>query len=312
MLSKKTNKVDYSVVIPVYNSTSVLKKLSTQLIDFFISINVNNFEIIYVNDSPYNIATRESLNECSNIDYRVRVITLSKNFGQQAATICGFEFSRGEYVITMDDDLQHSPKDIINLINNKEHDIVIANLKDKKHSLLKKQFSKIKNYFDHVILKKPKNIKMSSFRLISRLVADKVVELKTPYPFIPALLFQVSLDVVNPDVSHYERFEGKSGYTFSSMVKLFSNLMINNSSYLLKLIGRFGALSFFSSLIYSIYLMANKVLGTVTISGWTSIMVLIALFGGGILFSIGIVGEYLIRIIHSSEGRPAYIVKEER
>jgi dolichol-phosphate mannosyltransferase/undecaprenyl-phosphate 4-deoxy-4-formamido-L-arabinose transferase len=311
MLSEN-NRIDYSVVIPVYNTTTVLKELSTQLIDFFLSIDVDDFEIIFVNDSPYNQSTCDALNECLALDLRIKVITLSKNFGQQAATICGFEFSRGEYIITMDDDLQHSPKDIINLINNKEHDIVIACLKDKKHSFIKRQFSKIKNHFDHVILRKPKNIKMSSFRLISRLVADKVVELKTPYPFIPALLFQVSLDVVNPEVTHYERFEGESGYNFSSMVKLFSNLMINNSSYLLKLIGRLGALSFVSSLIYAVYLVINKMLDTVAISGWTSIMVLITLFGGGILFSIGIVGEYLIRIIHSSEGRPAYIVKEDR
>ncbi|MBL4865049.1 MAG: glycosyltransferase family 2 protein [Pseudomonadales bacterium] len=299
----------YSVVIPVYNTTSVLLELVDKLQSFFDDIKEPSFEIILVNDCSPNPKTKEYLTQACQNNSHVKVIHFGRNYGQQPATICGIEQSQGEYIITMDDDLQHDPADIRSLIEMQSHDIVIAQLLEKKHSFFRRLSSNIKNHFDHIILSKPKHIKMSSFRLISRFVATNMLKMKSPNPFIPALLFMVSLDVVNVPVKHYPRAEGVSGYNLKSMINLFSNLMINNSSFLLNILGRIGIISSAGSICYASYLVLNKMTTGVEVVGWTSLMVVVLFMGGLLLFSIGVIGEYLIRLIQSTEQKPCYIVK---
>lgn len=303
------SKCKFSVVVPVYNTTHVLIELVEQICNMFNELNESEFEIILVNDYSPNPETKVYLTKACLLDQRVKVIHFGRNFGQQPATICGISQSKGEFVITMDDDLQHSPEDIKNLIKEREHDIVIAHLKGKKHSFFKRVASNIKNHFDHIILGKPKHIKMSSFRLISRFVADNICKLKSPNPFIPAMLFMISKDVVNVSVDHHQRAEGETGYNLKSMIRLFSNLMINNSSFLLNFLGKLGIITALSSSAYAFYLIYRKLVIGVDSEGWTSLMVAILFIGGLLLFSIGIIGEYLIRVIQSSEQKPAYIVK---
>ncbi len=300
----------YSVVIPVYNTTEALVGLVEEISRAFLSINEEKFEIIFVNDASPNPETNNYLKKCLELSPRVKVITFTKNFGQQPATICGIENSRGDYVITMDDDMQHHPRDIPLLIYEKQHDVVIARLKERKHGLFRILGSKIKNYFDYLILGKPRKIKLSSFRLINRTVADNIGVVKTPNPFIPAILFLITDDVVNVDVEHHERVEGKSGYNVTKMIRLFSNLMINNSSFLLAMLGRIGIMTASGSIVYGIYLMVKKLVVGVNIEGWASLMVALLFIGGLLLFGVGIIGEYLIRVIQSAEQKPSFIIRK--
>jgi dolichol-phosphate mannosyltransferase/undecaprenyl-phosphate 4-deoxy-4-formamido-L-arabinose transferase len=299
----------YSVVIPVYNTTEVLITLSNKLHQVFEEMNESQYEIIFINDCSPNPYTKQYLSEACQQNDKVKVIHFSRNFGQQPATICGIEHAKGDYIITMDDDLQHDPQDIKLLVEQKHHDIVIAGLLDKKHGYFKQLGSRIKNHFDHLILGKPKNIKMSSFRLISRFIADNIEKVKSPNPFIPALLFMISLDVVNVPIKHHERAEGESGYNLKLMLKLFSNLMINNSSFLLNMLGKVGIFTAIGSAIYAVYLIINRLAVGISVEGWTSLMVVVLIMGGLMLFSVGVIGEYLIRVIQSSEQKPSYIVK---
>lgn len=301
--------LNYSVVIPVYNTTNVLLDLVQKIQETFDELQEQSFEIILVNDCSPNPQTKVFLTQACEKNSHVKVIHFGRNFGQQPATICGIEHSKGKYVITMDDDLQHNPNDIKALIEQKDHDIVIAELLEKKHSLFKRWASKLKNHFDHIILGKPKHIKMSSYRLINRFIADNICKMKSPNPFIPALLFTVSLDVVNVPIKHYARAEGESGYNLKRMLSLFSNLLINNSSFLLNMLGKIGVFSALGSTLYALYLVYLKLAVGVETEGWTSLMVVVLFIGGLLLFSIGIIGEYLIRVIQSSEQKPSYIVK---
>ncbi|APD87562.1 hypothetical protein BM527_16505 [Alteromonas sp. Mex14] len=302
-------KYEYSVVIPVYNTGRVLLKLVEKLTDAFEEMSVKSFEIILINDCSPNPETKKYLTKACECSTKVKVIHLGRNFGQQPATLCGIEYSQGNYVITMDDDLQHDPADIKFLIEKQHHDIVIAKLLEKKHSAFKKVASHMKGYFDHIILGKPKHIKMSSFRLLNRYVAENILKIRSPNPFIPALLFMTSLDIVNVPIKHYERAEGTSGYNLKGMIRLFSNLMINNSSMLLTMLGKVGILSSLGSIGYAVFLILRKLITDVEVSGWTSLMVTVLFMGGLILFSVGIVGEYLIRVIQNTELKPPYVVK---
>ncbi len=303
--------LDYSIVVPVYKTTTSLTHLSQQVQSLFGSdLSDKTFELIFVNDSPFSESTCQTLVEIASQSPQVKVINLTKNFGQQAAVLCGIAYSKGQYIITMDDDMQHDPLDIPKLIEKQSHDIVIASFRNKKHSLFKRVTSLIKGYFDCLILKKPKDVKLTSFRLFNRTVADNMLEIKTPYPFIPALLFLVSNDVVNVQLPHYPRYEGESNYTLRKMLGLFSNLLINNSSVLLKYIGFLGLFISFASFIYAGLIVYQKIFLDIAFQGWSSIMVSILFFGGVIMFTLGVIGEYLIRIIHTSERRPNYFVRD--
>ena len=233
-----------------------------------------------------------------------------KNFGQQAATICGIEIAKGDYIITMDDDLQHAPEDILHLIEKQKHDVVIAKFGNKKHSFFKQKTSAIKGFFDHIILGKPKHIKLTPFRLFNKSIAKAMFTRKTPYPFIPALLFSITDDIVNVDATHYARYDGESNYTFRTMLQMFSNLMINNSSFLLKAIGYIGISVSLFSVIFATIIIFKKIFFLTSLPGWTSLILTILFFGGLILFSLGIIGEYLIRIVATTENRPMYFIRK--
>jgi glycosyltransferase involved in cell wall biosynthesis len=240
----------------------------------------------------------------------VKGIDLFRNFGQQAATMCGFQHCEGDYIITMDDDLQHNPVEIPKLIAKKGHDIVIARLKNRKSSFFERQTSLIKSYFDFIILGKPKQIRLSPFRLLRKSVVKEMLQIRTPSPFVPALMFYITKDVVNVDVEHETRFEGQSNYSFSSRVKLFSLIVINNSSVILKLIGYIGILSLMFSFFLLSYFLLAKLFFTTPPTGWTSLFSAILFFGGLTLFAVGLVGEYIVRIIPIVESKPPFIVRE--
>lgn len=299
-----------SIVIPVYDATTSLEKLINGIDEVFQKETFDH-EIIFVDDASPDKETWKTLKQLNSKYANIKCFTLMRNFGQHAATLCGIKHAKGDYILTMDDDFQHMPKDIPKLLEFREHDVVIARFKEKKHGFFKRLGSSIKGYFDCKIIGKPREIKLTSFRLIESSIARCMFLRSTPYPFIPALLFYVTKDVVNVDIDHYTRLQGKSNYTLVKMLQLFSNLMINNSSLLLRYIGYMG----FSSAIFSvsliIFLVLKKLLIGVSIEGWTSIMLGILFFGGMTLSALGIIGEYLIRLIATAESRPIYIVKSK-
>ena len=299
----------YSIIVPVYKSTKSLKELSARIKVVFDTIQDADYELIFINDSPFFSETVKTLSQLSENDQNVVVIELMKNFGQQAATLCGVENAKGDYLVTMDDDLQHAPEDIVCLMGKQEHDVVIAKFTGKKHNLFKRIVSEIKSYFDHVILGKPKHIKLTAYRLIKADIAKLMFKRNTPYPFIPALLFSITDDVVNVEIEHHARSEGKSSYTFVKMLQVFSNLIINNSSFLLRMIGYIGMFIALFSGVSTVAIVVKKIFYGHVIVGWTSIMLTIIFFGGLILFTLGVIGEYLIRIIATTEQRPVYYVK---
>ncbi|WP_419770589.1 MAG: glycosyltransferase [Candidatus Marinarcus sp.] len=304
-------KIDYSIIVPVYKSKESLKILAQKVDELFcVDLKDKRYELIFVNDSPFDKETCAVLCSVFNNNANIKVIELTKNFGQQSAVLCGISNSIGQYVITMDDDMQHDPFDILKLIEKQSHDIVIAKFKSKKHNIFKRVTSYIKGYFDYIILDKPKHIKLTSFRLFNRIIADNILKIGTSYPFIPALLFLVSTDIVNVEVPHYAREEGKSNYTLGKMIKLFTNLLINNSSLLLKYIGYMGLILALLSFMYAGIIIYRKIFFDIAFQGWSSLMVVILFFGGMIMFTLGVIGEYLIRIIHTSENRPHYFIRE--
>jgi glycosyltransferase involved in cell wall biosynthesis len=307
---KKSGPTRYSIVIPVYNTTHSLVEFVARTGKVFREYVREDFEIIFVDDASPNPETWKTLEGLARKNKEVKTIQLMRNFGQHAATLCGLSVSNGDYIITMDDDLQQSPEDIPLLIEKKEFDIVIGQYDKKKHTVFKNVTSRIKGWYDRILIGKPKHIQLTSFRMFSRAVAQAILSIRTQYPFIPALMLYASKNIVGVSVSHVERKEGKSGYSFFKMIRLFSNLLINNSSFLLKTTGYCGILISIMSFIFGVNLIYHKIVHGMNLQGWTSLMVSFLFIGGLILFMLGVIGEYLFRIIVGIENKPSFIIKK--
>lgn len=268
-------------------------------------------EVIFVNDASPNPKTWETLKLLCTQYTWVKAITFTRNFGQQAATFCGLENATGDYILTMDDDMQHHPKNIQKFVTLADNDVVIGKITSRKSSVMDNLTTKMKSYFDFKVLGKPRNISLSSFRLIKASIVKEIIQIKNVKPFISASIFHITRNVVNVEFEHLARTEGRSNYTFAKRLKLFTLIIIDNSSVLINILRRIALFTFFTSLLFIAYLLYKKfILGHVMI-GWTSTILTIVLFGSLNLLGISVIGEYLIRIFPIIENRQTFVVKEK-
>ena len=297
-----------SVVVPVYNST-VTPIIANRVAAVFAG-RTEQYELIFVDDFSSDARVWPLLSELSRQDPCVRAIQLTRNFGQHAATVCGLREAKGDMVITLDDDLEHNPDEIPKFLAFAGRDAVLAQFTEKHHSLFNRAASRAKGFFDWLILGKPRNIRFSSYRMLSRVVVDGILSIRTSHPFIPALILHVTKDLVGVDIAHQPRKAGRSNYSLIKRLRLFSDLMIHNSSLMLRLVGQVGVLLALVSFVVAGSVIYRKLVYGRAIQGWTSLMAAELLIGGLLLFGLGVIGEYLIRIIESSDARPTYFVRQ--
>jgi len=178
-----------SVVIPVYRSEAIVPTLCAQLRD---ALQSYHFEVVLVNDCSPDKSWRAIKKECE-ADKRFRAINLRVNGGQDRAIMAGLHFATGEYVVVMDDDLQHKPADINNLIKKIQtgSDLVYANFFKKKQTLLKNLMSWGAGKVAELVLKKPAHIYLSPFKIMRREVVEQILLYRGPFPYIDGLIFQV-------------------------------------------------------------------------------------------------------------------------
>jgi glycosyltransferase involved in cell wall biosynthesis len=308
--SKPENYLDYSVVIPVYNSSRALIELVERLSKVFVQQLDASFEIILVNDCSPHAQTAVLLKELLESVPQVTVIQLTRNYGQHAATLCGIGRTSGQTVITMDDDLQHFPEELPKLLAFKDHDIVFGNYEEPKHSAFRLLGSSVKAKLDTVLFNKPKDVKFSSYRIISRPVADYIGAASIAMPYIPALLMQASRDAVSVKIEHGHRAEGVSTYSMRKLLGFFGTMLFNHSHLPLRLISLLGASISGLSFLFTIFLVLKKIFVHTSVTGWTSLIIAILFIGGLTMLSIAVIGEYMVRILAGVEKRPMYVVRK--
>lgn len=215
-----------TVVVPVYNSENSLEQFYKVLSKELKKL-CNQYEIIMVDDGSGD-NSYDKMKKLHSLDSRVKVIQLEGNFGQQNALMCGFHYSTGEYVVTLDDDLQHPPEEIYKLKNkiDEGYDVVYGIPIIKQHSGYRKIGSKMTNYLFNKICIKPKSIKISSFRIIRKNIINEIIKDRTSFVYISAITFKNTNKVSNVIVKHNPRKYGKSNYNFYKLVKLFTKLYL--------------------------------------------------------------------------------------
>ncbi len=293
-------KYDFSIIIPVYNSESTLETLIHEINS---NITSQNFEIILVNDGSKD----NSRSVCKTLvkeNKNLKFIDLRKNFGEFNAVICGLKHVESKYGIIIDDDLQNPPSEITKLYQKAEegeYDVVYSYYEKKEHHWLRNLGSKTVNYFTTYLLKKPKDLYLSSFKLIHAEVIDEIIKYSGPHPYIDGLIFQVTDNITNCKVKHLPRKRGESSYTVRKLISLFLTILFGYSMLPLRLIFFVGL----ASIIFSLFYMSLFVFSI--ISEWGSPIVI--LLCGLTLCSIAIVGEYVGHAFLKISGKPQYIIK---
>ncbi len=306
--------IKYSIIIPVYNSERTIDLLISRIIEVFRSIS-DDYEIILVDDCSKD----DSWNKLKSLhakNDRIKVIHFIQNFGQHNATLCGLKHSKGKYAITLDDDLQHPPEEIPKLIKkiNDSNWVVYGRFKTKNHSRFQNFLSNRFLSLNHKILKIPKDIKLTSFVIYNREAIENITTIKSSYIYLPAFVANsVPLDkITNVEVIHEKRKSGKSNYGLYRMFKFSLNLIINFSSIPLTFVGIMGVIISTLSIGYGVTIIIRKLLDpNYGVMGWNSLMVAVTLLSGSILIAIGVIGEYLRRILREMSYGKQYIIGEK-
>ncbi len=309
-----TEKPEYSIVIPTYRGAAALPQLMERL-SAVMDRSGKTYEIIVVDDdSPDH--SWDVIKELKRCYPRLRALKLMSNVGQFRALMCGFDHVRGAYVITMDDDLQNPPEEIPKLItglaDHPDMDGVIGAYTDKKHSLWRRLGSGLIHWVNRLVSHKPPDLQTTSFRLLRRHLVDAISEHQTMNPVMGPLVVQNSRRLMNVTVEHHPRKLGTSNYTLLGLIKLSLDHVLNFSVIPLKIVSIIGIISALISVgLGSFYLIRYLTtdIGT-QVKGWTTVVLLVTFFSGLMLFSIGLIGEYLIRIIREVSHAPRYVVRE--
>jgi len=306
-----------SVVVPLYRSASLVNVFYERCVGQLNDL-CCDWELILVDDaSPDNTWEIAGLlrERCES----VKIIRLAHNHGQQHATLCGLGYATKNYVITIDDDLQCFPEDIPlfieQLASGKE--VVIGRIarQEKQHSWLRNVGSRINQQLAGKIIGKPKGISLSSYRGMTRKVAERLVAYKGAHPHIAALLFK-SVPVAyigNVDIRHAPRGDGGgTSYSWQKLVKTLSYLLINHSYLPLRLMIGWGVAISLASLGFALWVLVQGLVFGYTATGWASLAVLISFLSGNILLALGVVGEYLGRLVEEASNITQFSVFEER
>lgn len=304
------NKKIISVIIPVYNEGSNIEKLFHELHSVLKGIPYN-YEVIFVDDGS-NDDSLTKIRLLTEKFHFVFFIELSRNFGHQNALKAGLDFSNGDCAITMDSDLQHPPLLIPELVAKWElgNDIIFTRRKeDSRLPWLKRKTSLL----FYLLINKLSDLKLeggtADFRLMDRKVLKAFAMLRENELFLRGLVKWSGFRQIAIDYLPQERHSGKSKYNLFKMISLAFTAITAFSTKPLKLIAYIGLTLFLISLCFIPYVLISYFTER-TISGWTSLMMVVIFFGSLQLLILGIIGLYFSKLVIQSKQRPLYFVRD--
>jgi len=299
--------IQYSVIIPVYNGELTVKPLFERIRSFFNTYEFT-YEVVFVydcgKDNSWNTLMQMKIAYPDNI----KLIKLSRNFGQHNALICGFEYASGSFIVTMDEDLQHAPEDIVKMINKQKEadfDVVYGKYEELKHSLFRNLSSKVLKKIIEVGVPEIHH-DYSAFRLIKSSIAKSTIEMKNSYTFLDGYLSWITSHVGSCLVTHCERQGGVSAYTLKKLINHTINIFITFSDQPVRFLSKFSIGLLITMFLFAIYIIVRKMLYNDFAMGYPSLILAIGFGVGFIMFALGIIGEYIYRINLKTTKRPNY------
>ena len=310
-MDSNTKDKSLSIVIPVYNSKETIERLVDEII--LALCKICPLEIILVNDR----SSDNSEEICIGLHMRYKQIvsffSLSRNVGEHNAVMAGLNQTKNEYVVIMDDDFQNPISEVIKMVDfasANDYDVVYSFYEKKKHSFFRNLGSSFNNWVANRMLPKPKDLYLSSFKVLNRFTVTEVIKYTDPFPYIDGLIFRVTSNIGKIGVEHHERESGKSGYTFKKLVSLWLNMFLNFSILPLRVSIVLGFIFSGIGFVIGVFTVIEKLTNPHLPLGYTFTIVVISIYSGIMLISIGMVGEYLGRLFLSQNKQPQYTIRK--
>ncbi|MFN3235140.1 MAG: glycosyltransferase [Gammaproteobacteria bacterium] len=300
-----------SVVIPVYNEEKCLYKLHERLTEVLQKLD-KSYEIVLVNDGSKD-KSREIMNELNKKDpEHLKAIHFNGNFGQHMAVMAGFEHAEGEVVITLDADLQNPPEDIPKLLDavDKGHDVVEGVRANRQDTVFRRFASRLNNRIRAWMTGISLTDQGSMMRAYKHNVVQLMVMSKERSTFIPALAYNYASNPGEVEVKHDHRAHGESRYNFYRLMRLNFDLMTGFSVVPLQFVTFIGVMVSGVSFLFFIYMILRRLIIGPEVQGVFTLFALMFFLMGLLVFSLGIVGEYIGRIYEEVRRRPRYVIEE--
>lgn len=301
----------YSIIIPCYKSSETISTVVETTAAEMDRMGRHEYEFILVNDcSPDNGATIRELRSLAERYSFVKVVDLAKNSGQHNATAAGLREGSGDVFISMDDDMQTRPSELPKMFKafDEGYDVVYGAYPIKKENPFRLFGSWVNKMCAVLFLNKPRNLRSSSFWIMRKYVRDSVISYTGPHTYLLGLILRATSSITHVEVQHYERTNGKSGYTFKALLSLWSNI-IGFTVKPLRLAMSSGMVIAFFSVVFALVTLIRKLVNPSLEAGWASVIIGIFFSLGVILFFLGLIGEYVGRMYMQINGEPQYIIK---
>jgi polyisoprenyl-phosphate glycosyltransferase len=302
---------DLSVIIPVYNEELNVPLLYERLVEVVKKLNMT-YEFVFVNDGSRDY-TLEKLRSLAALDSHVKYIDLSRNFGHQIAVTAGLNFSNGKRVVIIDADLQDPPELIAEMYKkmNEGWNVVYARRRRRKGESF---FKLITARVFYRLLKSITSVDIpvdtGDFRIMDRKVVEVLNRMPEQHKFIRGMVSWVGFKQTYIEYDRDQRHSGKTGYTFSKMLRFAIDGITGFSNIPLKMATWLGFGISFVSFLLIIYALYARFISGNYVQGWASIMISISFIGGIQLICLGLIGEYIIRMDANLRQRPLYIIND--
>jgi glycosyltransferase involved in cell wall biosynthesis len=300
----------FSVVVPVFNSEGSVGEVVERTLAVFAGRGLQ-VEMILVNDGSTD-GSWAIIESWAERDDRIQAVDLLKNYGQHTALLCGLRKSTGDYAVVLDDDLQNPPEEIPRLIRKAQegHDLVFGQFREKKHALYRRWGSLLVSAINRRIFRKPEGLVASNFKLLHRTVVDRICSHQSIQPYITGLALMYAANPANVAVDHHERPVGSSTYNLVRITRLVMRILFAYSAFPLRMVAVLGmAVSLFAFLLGTFYLL-QPFFREVAVPGWTTLVVLLSFFNGITLMMLGMLGEYVVRVLNQTSGSSQYEVRK--
>jgi len=298
---------DVSVVIPVYGSAPILPRLAERLEGALAALG-RPYEVVLVYDCSPDDSWNVIAGLCATRPW-LKGVRLRKNAGQHNAIMAGLGVARGRYIVTMDDDLQHSPDDIGRIVKvlDEGADVCYVQFKRRRHVLWKRLGSRFNDQVASWLLRKPKGLYLSPFRGFIREIRDEMLRYEGPFVYLDGLIVQSTSNIRTLQAEHHDRDDGKSGYSLSKSISLWMQMATSFSIKPLRVASLMGIAASGVGFVAAAILVVQKIIWPQTAVGWTSLIVAVLIMGGIQLLALGVVGEYVGRVLLNVSNRPQYV-----
>ncbi|MHA1279990.1 MAG: glycosyltransferase family 2 protein [Candidatus Helarchaeota archaeon] len=305
------SKYNCSIVIPIYNSQKSIPVLIKALTDTLPNT-ASEYEIILVNDGGKD-GSWECIEEISQLYDNIRAFDLARNFGQHNALLCGIRQAKYEIIVTMDDDLQHPPSEIIKLLDelNRGFDVVYGTPNHETHGFFRNLSSKFTKWALKITTQIPYTNKISAFRAFRTSLRKLFANYNNTYVSLDVLLSWGTTKISFVKVKHNKREFGKSQYTFLRLFIHGLNMILGFSLLPLRVASILGFVFTIFGFLILAYVVIRYLVQGGAVPGFSFLASSLAIFSGIILFVLGIMGEYLARMYSSTLTKPPYMINRQ-